>query len=79
MLFMIRGISDMVHGWCTSHKQCLLQSIHMLALWDILIAIQLLTKIATPCFHFDPLCYISVNGVSLMLIVAYLLYQCQQK
>ena len=35
-------------GWCPSHKQCFLQSIHVLALWNILISLQLLTMIATP-------------------------------
>ena len=30
-------------GWCPSHKLCFLQSIHVLALWSILVAIQLIT------------------------------------
>ena len=34
-------------GWFPC-KQCFLQSIHVLALWSILVAIQLLTKIAIP-------------------------------
>ena len=57
-------------GRCPSCKQYLLQSIHVLALWNILIAIQLVTKIATSiCMlllvhpqETAPLCHIFVNG-----------------
>ena len=75
-------------GQCSSCKQCILQSIHMLALWNILITIQLITMIATPIFV---LLFIHPQGtvlftiivlmvpVSLTLIVAYLLYHCQQQ
>ena len=76
-------------GQCPSHKQCFLQSIHVLALWNILIAIQLLTKIATPICVFlfvHPqltilyIIFLLMVPVSLTLIVAYLglLYQCRQ-
>ena len=69
-------------GWCPSHKQCFLLSIHMLALWNILIAIQLLTTIATPIcvlLFVHPqvtvlyTIFLLMVAVSLALIVAYLL------
>ena len=80
----VRSLRD---GHLPSWKQFLLCSIHVLALWNILIAIQLLTMIAIPIcvlLFLHPqvtiLCVIVVFMVpaSLTLIVAYLLYQCQQ-
>ena len=75
-------------GQCPSCNQCLLQSIHVLALWNILIAIQLITMIATPIcvllFVHPQVTVLStifllMVPVSLALIVAYLLYHCQQQ
>ena len=75
-------------GQCPSCKQCILQSIHMLALWNILITIQLITMIATPIFvllFIHPqvtvllTIFLLLVPVSLTLIVAYLLYHCQQQ
>ena len=80
----LRSLRDGQHP---SWKQFLLRSIHVLALWNILIAIQLLTMIAIPIcvlLFLHPqvtiLCVIVLFMVpaSLTLIVAYLLYQCQQ-
>ena len=74
-------------GQCPSCKQWLLQSIHVLALWNILIAIQLITMIATPIsvlLFLNPqvtvlsIVFLLMVLVSLTLIVAYLLYHCQQ-
>ena len=74
-------------GQCPSSKQWLLQSIHVLALWNILIAIQLITMIATPIsvlLFLNPqvtvlsIVFVLMVLVSLTLIVAYLLYHCQQ-
>ena len=77
----LRSLRDGQHP---SWKQFLRRSIHVLALWNILIAIQLLTMIAIPncvLLFLHPqvtiLCVIMVPA-SLTLIVAYLLYQCQQ-
>ena len=73
-------------GWCPSHKLCFLQSIHALALWSILLAIQLLTKIATPiCVLLFVHPQVTVLYIifpllvpaSLVVIIAYLLYCCQ--
>ena len=75
-------------GQCPSCKQCILQSIHVLALWNILIAIQLITMIATPICVFlfvHPqvtvlsTIFLLMMPVSLALIIAYLLYHCQQQ
>ena len=75
-------------GQCSSCKQCILQGVHVLALWNILITIQLITMIATPIFV---LLFIHPQGTvlftiivlmvpfGLALIVAYLLYHCQQQ
>ena len=75
-------------GQRSSCKQCILQSIHVLALWNILITNQLITMIATPIFV---LLFIHPQGTvlftiivlmvpfGLTLIVAYLLYHCQQQ
>ena len=74
-------------GQCPSSKQWLLQSIHVLVLWNILIAIQLITMIATPIsvlLFLNPqvtvlsIVFLLMVLVSLTLIVAYLLYHCQQ-
>ena len=74
-------------GQCTSCKQWLLQSIHVLALWNILIAVQLITMIATPIsvlLFLNPqvtvlfVILLLMLLVSMALIVAYLLYHCQQ-
>ena len=67
-------------GQCPSCKQWLLQSIHVLALWNILIAIQLITMIATPIsvlLFLNPqvtvlsIVFLLMVLVSLTLIVAY--------
>ena len=80
----LRSLRD---GRRPSWKQFLRWNIHVLALWNILIAIQLLTMIAIPIcvlLFLHPqvtiLCVIVLFMVpaSLTLIVAYLLYQCQQ-
>ena len=72
---------------CCSWKQLLLQIVRVLALWNILIAIQICIMIAIPI---SVLLWIRPQltiihailwlmiPVSLTLIVAYLLYQCQQ-
>ena len=56
-------------GQCPSCNQHLLQGFHVFALWNILVAIQLITMIATPiCASIHPptsdcpLYHISVNG-----------------
>ena len=96
LLISVLAVKDVFHnqrsprcgGQCPSPKQCLLQLIHVLALWNILIAIQLITMIATPiCVllflhpQMTTLCAILLLmvPVSLTLIVAYLLYQCHQQ
>ena len=75
-------------GQCPSCKQCLLQGFHVLALWNILIAIQLITMIATPIcvlLFVHPqgtvlfIVFLLMVPVSLALIVAYLLYHCWQQ
>ena len=72
------------HSW----KWFLSQGFHMLALWNILIAIQLLTMIATPItvlLFIHPqvtvlfVLLLFVIPVSLTLILAYLLFQCQKQ
>ena len=72
------------HSW----KQFLSQGFHVLALWNILIAIQLLTMIATPIcvlLFIHPqvtvlfVLLLFVIPVSLTLILAYLLFQCQKQ
>ena len=74
-------------GQCPSCKQWLLQSIHVLALWNILIAIQLITMVVIPIFvllFLNPqvtvlsIIFVLMVPVSMALIVAYLLYHCQQ-
>ena len=74
-------------GQCPSCKQWFLQSIHVLALWNILIAIQLITMIVIPIFvllFLNPqvtvlfVILLLMLLVSLTLNVAYLLYHCQQ-
>ena len=79
---------DLRHGgWCPSSKQCLLQSIHVIGLWNILIAIQLLTKIATPIcmlLFVHPqvtalyIIFLSMVPASLALIVAYIRISSQE-
>ena len=73
-------------GWCPSHKQCFLQSIHVLALWSILVAIQLLTMISPTIFvvlFVHPqvtvltIIFLLLVPASLVVITAYLLYHCQ--
>ena len=75
-------------GQRPSWKQFLQQGFHVLALWNILIAIQLVSMIATPIcvllFVYPQVTvlysmFLLTIPVSLMLIVAYLLYQCQQQ
>ena len=75
-------------GQRPSCKQCILQGLHVLALWNILVAIQLITMIATPIcvllFIHPQVAVLStiillMGPVSLALIIAYLLYHCQQK
>ena len=72
-------------GWFPC-KQCFLQSIHVLALWSILVAIQLLTKIAIPTcvvLFVHPqvtvlaIIFMLLVPASLVVIIAYLLYRCQ--
>ena len=72
---------------CSSVKHYLLLSFHILALWNILTAVQLLTMIAVPLGVLLPIhpqvtiiCIITVllTPVGFTLIVAYVLYQCQQ-
>ena len=74
-------------GQCPACKQWLLQSIHVLALWNILIAVQLITMFVIPIFvllFLNPqvtvllIILLLMVLVSLTLIVAYLLYHCQQ-
>ena len=51
LLVSVVAVKDVYHnqrsqrcgGQCPSHKRCLLKSIHVLALWNILIASQLVT------------------------------------
>ena len=73
-------------GWCPSHKQCFLQSIHVLALWSILVAIQLITMISPAIFvvlFVHPqvtvltIIFLLLVPASLVVIIAYLLYRCQ--
>ena len=95
LLVSVLAVKDVFHdqrsrrrgGQCPSHKQCLLQSIHVLASWNILIATQLVSKIAIPIcvlLFVHPqetvlyIIFLLMVPVSLMLIVAYLMYQCQQ-
>ena len=75
-------------GQRSSCNQHLLPSIHVLALWNILVAIQLITMIATPIcvllFVHPQVTVLStifllMVPVSLALIVAYLLYHCRQQ
>ena len=82
-----RDLTSLGDGQCPSWKWFLLQGFHVLALWNILVAIQLITMIATPMFV---LLFIHPQGTvlfivflltvpaSLALILAYLLYHCQQ-
>ena len=72
------------HSW----KQFLSQGFHVLALWNILIAIQLITMITTPItvlLFIHPqvtvlfVLLLFVIPVSLTLILAYLLFQCQKQ
>ena len=83
-----RNLMSLEDGQCPSWKQFLLQGFHVLALWNILVAIQLITMIATPIFvllFVNPqvtvlYCILLLTiPVSLTLIVAYLIYQCQQQ
>ena len=75
-------------GQRSSCKQCILQGVHVLALWNMLIVIQLITMIATPIcvlLFIHPqvtvlfTIFLLMMPVSLTLIVAYLLYHCQQQ
>ena len=76
------------NGQHPSWKQFLSQGFHVLALWNILITIQLLTMIATPIcvlLFIHPqvtvlfVLLLFVIPVSLTLILAYLLFQCQKQ
>ena len=67
-------------------KQCLLQTVHVIALWNIQIALQLLAMVVTPIcvlllIHPQETILLSIliviTPVVLTLIVAYILYQCQ--
>ena len=67
-------------------KQCLLQTVHVIALWNIQIALQLLAMVVTPIcvlllVHPQETILLSIliviTPVVLTLIVAYILYQCQ--
>ena len=75
--------SDHQRSW----KYYLLQTVHVLALWNILIALQIFTMIVLPLcvlLLIHPqvtvlyIKFLLMLPVSLTLIVAYLLYRCQQ-
>ena len=83
-----RDLMSLRDGQRPSWKRFLLQGFHVLALWNILIAIQLITMIAIPIFvllFINPqvtvlYCILLLTIlVGLTLIVAYILYQCQQQ
>ena len=72
---------------CHSWKHCILQTFHVLALWNILIAIQLVSMVAIPTFGLliiQP--QMTIFGILFFIIVfsglvftaAYLLHHCQQ-
>ena len=70
-----------------SWNNCLLQTVHVLALWNIQIALQLFTMVITPVcvlllIHPQETIFLSllfvIVLVVLVLIVAYIMYQCQQ-
>ena len=72
---------------CSSVKHYLLLSFHILALWNILTAVQLLTMIAIPLGVLLPIhphvtivyiITVLLTTVGFTLIVAYVLYQCRQ-
>ena len=67
-------------------KQCLLQTVHVIALWNIQTALQLLAMVVTPIcvlllVHPQETILLSllivITPVVLTLIVAYILYQCR--
>ena len=73
---------------CYVLRQCLMQTFHVFALWNILIAIQLLTMTAIslctvllihPQVTIILLIFLATVLVSLTLCTAYLLYHCQQQ
>ena len=81
----LRSLRD---GQCHSWKQFLSQGFHVLALWNILIAIQLITMMTTPIcvlLFIHPqvtvlyVLFLFMIPVSLTLILAYLLFQCQKQ
>ena len=82
------NLRSLIDGQRHSWKQFLSQGFHVLALWNILIAIQLITMITTPItvlLFIHPqvtvlfVLLLFVIPVSLTLILAYLLFQCQKQ
>ena len=78
-----QGYESPIFSW----NRCLLQTVHVLALWNIQIALQLFTMVVIPLcvlllIHPQETIFVSLLFVIVLvvwtLIVAYILYQCQQ-
>ena len=72
---------------CNFWKHCLFQTVHVFALWNILITLQLFTKVVIPVcvlLLIHPqvtvlyIAFLIMVPASLTFIVAYLLYHCKQ-
>ena len=72
---------------CHSWKHCLLQTFHVLALWNILIALQLFTMVAIPIsglliiwpqMTIFYILFVAILLCGLIFTAAYLLHHCQQ-